>query len=204
MNIMLRASIKQLINRNPKQKREGHLAIADNPRNMGSDSCSQTSWLGTESQDWENPSNWSNDIPKSNNHAYIPSSSKFTHNPVISHSLTIDFTLKIEGLLYNKGTITIIVKGLIQNDGVIKIDSGGGLINNGKIHNSGTIHNRGLIDNNKVFSNNGNIENEGIIKNAFSIVNLKTFFNAGYNDSDTESVENQQIENFNHFNILSE
>jgi len=153
----------------------------------------QTTWLGKENADWDCPDNWSNGIPSTFNHAFIPATTNDDNFPILTANLSIDFTLKNEGLITIENTTEIFENGLIQNEGTIEIVNIGTLINNGKFVNLDIINNSGTIVNQKIIINEGTLFNEGVIDNEDSIVNMKELFNAGFIDTDAELVGEGEI-----------
>lgn len=151
-------------------------------------STTQTTWLGKENVDWDCPDNWTNGIPSTSNHAFIPATTNDDNFPVLTSNLTIDFTLKNKGIITIENTTEIIRDGLIQNEGTIEISNIGTLINDGKFVNLETINNSGTIVNKKIIVNEGVLFNEGVIDNEETIVNMKELLNNGFIDTDSELV----------------
>jgi len=161
-------------------------AVSDTDVTKKTISTTQTTWLGKENKDWDCPDNWSNGIPATFNHAFIPATTNEDNFPVLAANLSVDFTIKNEGLITIENTTEIFKNGLIQNEGTIDIANIGTLINNGKFVNLGTINNEGTIHNKKIIVNEGTLINDGVIDNEDAIVNVKELFNTGFIDSDKE------------------
>lgn len=161
-------------------------AISDTDGSKKTISTTQTTWLGKENTDWNCPDNWTNGIPNTFNHAFIPATTNNNNFPILTTNLSIDFTLKNEGSISIENTTEIIGDGLIQNEGTIEIINVATLINNGKFVNLGTITNYGTIINKKTIVNEGRLNNDGVIDNEDSIVNMKELFNSGFIDTDSE------------------
>ena len=161
-------------------------AISDTNDIKKTISTTHTTWLGKTNTDWNCPDNWTNGVPATFNHAFIPATTKDNNFPVLTANLTIDFTIKNEGLITIENTTEILGRGLIQNEGTIEIVNIGTLINNGKFVNLEIINNYGTIVNKKIIVNEGTFFNEGVIDNEDSIVNMKDLFNKGFIDTDSE------------------
>ena len=148
---------------------------------------SQTNWTGTRDRNWLHAENWSNGLPTSQNHAYIPLSPTGGQFPMITEDCLIDFTIKNDGVITNKGNISITAKGLLQNYGIFENVTRGHILNCGNMVNCGTMVNTGNIENKHVMANGNVIENSGTITNEQQIVDLKKLYQSGFKDMPTLS-----------------
>ena len=172
-------------------------AKTDNDGFKKSISTTQTTWLGKENCDWDFPDNWTNGVPSTSNHAYIPSTTIDENFPIISGNLTINFTIKNDGNLTIEGVVNLTPNGLIQNDGTIEILNVGTLINEGKILNINTLLNKGTLVNKKMITNGGTLINDGVLDNEAAIHNLNELLNNGFIDIDAELVGEGRIDGTN-------
>ena len=163
-------------------------AISDIPTFKKSIPTTQTTWLGKVNSDWDCPDNWSNGIPNTGNHAFIPATTNDDNFPVITGNLSIDYTVKIDGCLYIESTVEVMPEGLLQNEGLLEIRNIGTIINEGKISNLKDFNNYGTLINKNLVNNSGHFFNEGVVDNEATFINLNEFTNNGFVDSDTEIV----------------
>ena len=158
---------------------------------------SMTSWTGKNSNNWFNSGNWTKGIPSTNLHAHIPSDPEGECFPCILDKLSIDFTLKNDGKIENKGFIVLKENGIIQNEGEIENHAIGTFVNSGNIFNAGEIINSGTMDNNKIFTNSGSMHNEGLMENENTFVNLGNLINTGMVDNFSLITNSGTLENYN-------
>jgi hypothetical protein len=134
-----------------------------------------TSWVGYEDSNWNNPDNWTNGVPDAGKEAYI--SKGIPHDPVINSSLDAIAKRVIvysTGILFIEGSLTIngsaysgfTNQGFTGNSGTITIGANTGVGDEG-LSNSGTFTNwsQGVI----------HIEETGWN----GIINTSTFNNSG-------------------------
>jgi hypothetical protein len=155
---------------------------------------SQTTFTGSNSDDWADAGNWDNGLPAAGNDATIP-----VGLIVVNFGyLFVDFTIDNYGSIYNDGVIdnygTIYNDGTISNYGYIGIANNGAIINDiygtitnnvdGEIYNNGgTITISWFITNDGLISNDGTINNDGTIFNNETIANFGAIANFGTIDN---------------------
>ncbi|MFZ1496292.1 MAG: LamG-like jellyroll fold domain-containing protein, partial [Saprospiraceae bacterium] len=143
----------------------------------------QTVYIGINS-DWENPSNWTNNLPASGNNALLPGGSEVT----INAPLMVDFLIESYGTININQAVTIGLSGNIQNSGTINI-SGTSITNQGvfnsyvalNIDASSSFTNQitGNFFSNGIITNNGILTNEGNFSSLNTLTNNGTFTNSG-------------------------
>jgi hypothetical protein len=122
-------------------------------------SYAQTVWTGAVDSDYSNTLNWSLGLPATGELATVVVSA---NDPVISNSLTIDYTLQlVSGTLtldadvINNGTIAEFDAGVLVNNAILSNESGKTIIVNGLMLNNNTVNNQGTIQS----SGMGTLEN---------------------------------------------
>lgn len=146
----------------------------------------QTTWLGSISTEWNNPSNWSNGLPGANNDATIPQSPVGMHFPSITSFLFFNSNVENYGVLKveAQGAITIFATLINHGGATLIVDE---TSSNFLIEDSGKLENHGVIFNNGDFNNEGIFTNEptGSFANSVVFTNAGngSFFNAGVFDN---------------------
>jgi len=157
----------------------------------------QTTWSGTISNTWSDPSNWTKGVPSIGIHAYIPPSASTPYQPVINKNVKINFTVKNDGFLHIHAEILLQNKGMIQNYGTIQNHTDGTVVNEGNIMNFGEWVNEGTCDNKRIFTNKYRMFNEGIFDNENTFVNIGDLVNTGIIDNHKAINNSGNLENFN-------
>ncbi len=149
-----------------------------------------TTWTGQQGHHWFDLGNWSNGLPAANHHAYIPQEPVGNRFPIFSGHCQIDYTIKNEGVISIDGELSILDKGLFQNEVVLENSAAARLHNYGNLTNKGTIVNTGFIENHHVLVNGHIIENKGSILGENQIIQLDELYQAGILDSANEALLN--------------
>lgn len=132
-----------------------------------------TEWTGKKDNHWSDEENWSDGLPFRYLHAYIPRVPQGNHFPEITTEMTLNFTIKNEGVIGNAGRLELQEEGLLQNYGIFKNHRAAQLVNNGKIINQGIVRNWGAINQLNVFCNFHVLENDGVIMRDSPIFTLQ-------------------------------
>ncbi len=116
----------------------------------------QTVWTGTVSTTWNNPANWSDGLPQTDEEVAIPTTPDGPNSPIIDVPTAIDYQLsvasdlQIEAPVLISGSLTVFAdatltqrssitnNGQIDNDGLWQLMDGS-LINNNEINHAGQL-----------------------------------------------------------------
>ena len=116
-----------------------------------------TTWTGNKNFDWNQEENWSQGIPGKGRHAIIPAAPTGGDYPRITGQITIEFTLKNNGIIDNEGSMLIKQEGIIQNDGQFINREGATISNRGIVMNNGRFINEGTLHNSRIFTQNSKL-----------------------------------------------